>query len=190
MEDFALLEKDTVVISQAGTKFVFNEICKGNEFNTVLLYRLTDNRRFRLNPHELVQFEFKLCETTNSVDSESHRRFSKENLTMEDFQRLQPGTRVTDMYGNGYLFYEFDNRSHYGIVKLFHLGKQEHQSFTTHEVTEYQFKLGEYPRQTVAKPPLFPTEKVDDVTLGGLYKLKNPHTDCPLQIYRVIDIFY
>jgi hypothetical protein len=109
---------------------------------------------------------------------------------MEDFQKLEKGERVTDMYGNAYLFQGIDNSSHYDTLKLFQLGKQEHIRFSQDEVAHYEFKLCNAPRQAAAKPPLFPTEKVDDVTLGGLYKNKNPPTDCPLQIYRVINIFY
>ena len=109
---------------------------------------------------------------------------------MEDFQKLEKGERVTDMYGNEYLFYEFDNSSHHGLVKLFQFRNHETRYFTKMEVFRHQFKLGNNPPRTAANPPLFPIEKVDDVTLGGLYKNKNPPTDCPLQIYRVINIFY
>ncbi len=109
---------------------------------------------------------------------------------MEDFQKLEKGERVLDIYGNGYLFQSIDDSAHYNKVNLIQLRNHEVRCFTKMEVAHYQFKLGNNPPQTAAKPPLFPAEKVDDVTLGGLYKNKNPPTDCPLQIYRVTNIFF
>jgi hypothetical protein len=107
---------------------------------------------------------------------------------MEDFEHLTYGTMIIDKHHTKYEFRGIINGKD-GKQLLLINNASERVTPCDYEIRWNGYKLCET-KNTVAKPPLFPTEKVDDVTLGGLYKLKNPPTDCPLQIYRVINIFY